>query len=105
MGPTKVFRCQLSNPDSIRAKHGLTDTRNATHGSGNFVLIFNILINELVLILDNIHVLIHSNTYSNTLKLLNSAFKIIGNKLIKLFFVIVVDIIVQYLLVSKEKNV
>lgn len=33
MGPTKVFQCQLSNPDSIRAKHGLTDTRNATHGS------------------------------------------------------------------------
>jgi len=39
MGPTKVFKCQLSNPDSIRAKHGLTDTRNATHGSGNFVFI------------------------------------------------------------------
>lgn len=38
MGPTKVFKCQLSNPDTIRAKHGLTDTRNATHGSGNFVV-------------------------------------------------------------------
>ncbi|VVC32447.1 Hypothetical protein CINCED_3A008904 [Cinara cedri] len=33
MGPTKVFKCQLSHPNTIRAKHGLTDTRNATHGS------------------------------------------------------------------------
>ncbi|XP_050424002.1 nucleoside diphosphate kinase 6-like isoform X2 [Adelges cooleyi] len=33
MGPTKVFQSQISNPDSIRAVHGLTDTRNATHGS------------------------------------------------------------------------
>lgn len=34
MGPTKVFKCQLTDPDTIRARHGLTDTRNATHGSG-----------------------------------------------------------------------
>jgi len=54
MGPTKVFECQLSNPDSIRAKHGLTDTRNATHGSGNFVL-FDVLINGVILI--NTHIL------------------------------------------------
>ncbi|XP_025412468.1 nucleoside diphosphate kinase 6-like [Sipha flava] len=33
MGPTKVFQSQLSHPDCIRARHGLTDTRNATHGS------------------------------------------------------------------------
>jgi nucleoside-diphosphate kinase len=35
MGPTKVFQSQLSHPDCIRARHGLTDTRNATHGSGD----------------------------------------------------------------------
>jgi len=33
MGPTKVFKAQMSDPDTIRAQHGLTDTRNATHGS------------------------------------------------------------------------
>jgi len=61
MGPTKVFQCQLSNPDSIRAKHGLTDTRNATHGSGNFVL-FAILINGVIFI--NTHILLHCYTFS-----------------------------------------
>jgi len=65
MGPTKVFQCQLSNPDSIRAKHGLTDTRNATHGSGNFVL-FYVLINGVILVLNNTHILLHCYTYSNT---------------------------------------
>lgn len=39
MGPTKVFKSQLSDPDCIRAKHGLTDTRNATHGSGKHKVI------------------------------------------------------------------
>ncbi|KAF7998385.1 hypothetical protein HCN44_009783 [Aphidius gifuensis] len=33
MGPTKVFYAQYSHPQSIRGKYGLTDTRNATHGS------------------------------------------------------------------------
>lgn len=33
MGPTKVFKAQYESPDSIRARFGLTDTRNATHGS------------------------------------------------------------------------
>ncbi|KFO60381.1 hypothetical protein N302_06035, partial [Corvus brachyrhynchos] len=33
MGPTKVFRAQHSDPDSIRGAYGLTDTRNTTHGS------------------------------------------------------------------------
>ncbi|XP_070555440.1 nucleoside diphosphate kinase 6-like [Ptychodera flava] len=33
MGPTKVFRARDLAPDSIRARYGLTDTRNATHGS------------------------------------------------------------------------
>jgi len=65
MGPTKVFQCQLSNPDSIRAKHGLTDTRNATHGSGNFVL-FDVLINGVILDLNNTDILYY--TYSNTLE-------------------------------------
>ncbi|KAL0274541.1 UNVERIFIED_CONTAM: hypothetical protein PYX00_002642 [Menopon gallinae] len=34
MGPTKVYRTIYSHPESIRGTHGLTDTRNATHGSG-----------------------------------------------------------------------
>jgi hypothetical protein len=33
MGPTKVFKTQFEAPDSIRGKFGLSDTRNATHGS------------------------------------------------------------------------
>lgn len=33
MGPTKVFKAVYENPDCIRAKYGLTDTRNVTHGS------------------------------------------------------------------------
>ncbi|XP_035276737.1 nucleoside diphosphate kinase 6 isoform X2 [Anguilla anguilla] len=34
MGPTKVFRARYDAPGSIRARFGLTDTRNTTHGSG-----------------------------------------------------------------------
>ena len=34
MGPTKPSLAQSLAPDSIRALHGLTDTRNAVHGSG-----------------------------------------------------------------------
>ena len=33
MGPTKVFKTLHSDPESIRGQFGLTDTRNATHGS------------------------------------------------------------------------
>ncbi|XP_035276732.1 nucleoside diphosphate kinase 6 isoform X1 [Anguilla anguilla] len=33
MGPTKVFRARYDAPGSIRARFGLTDTRNTTHGS------------------------------------------------------------------------
>ncbi|XP_017774198.1 PREDICTED: nucleoside diphosphate kinase 6 [Nicrophorus vespilloides] len=33
MGPTKVFRTQFFEPETIRGKFGLSDTRNATHGS------------------------------------------------------------------------
>ncbi|ENN70514.1 nucleoside diphosphate kinase 6 [Dendroctonus ponderosae] len=33
MGPTKVYRSQFEAPDTIRGKYGLSDTRNATHGS------------------------------------------------------------------------
>lgn len=36
MGPTKVFKAKISHPHSIRGQFGLTDTRNVTHGSGNF---------------------------------------------------------------------
>lgn len=34
MGPTRVSRARNTAPDSIRGAYGLTDTRNATHGSG-----------------------------------------------------------------------
>ncbi|KAH0617239.1 hypothetical protein JD844_029107 [Phrynosoma platyrhinos] len=33
MGPTKVFRAQHTDPESIRGTFGLTDTRNTVHGS------------------------------------------------------------------------
>lgn len=34
MGPTKVFKTQFEAPETIRGQFGLSDTRNATHGSG-----------------------------------------------------------------------
>ncbi|KAK2581052.1 hypothetical protein KPH14_006095 [Odynerus spinipes] len=33
MGPTKTYQAQYIAPDTIRGMFGLTDTRNATHGS------------------------------------------------------------------------
>ncbi|XP_049774405.1 nucleoside diphosphate kinase 6 isoform X1 [Schistocerca cancellata] len=33
MGPTKVYQAQYTHPDSIRGCYGLSDTRNASHGS------------------------------------------------------------------------
>ncbi|XP_028140530.1 nucleoside diphosphate kinase 6 [Diabrotica virgifera virgifera] len=33
MGPTKVFKAQFEAPESIRGQFGLSDTRNASHGS------------------------------------------------------------------------
>ncbi|XP_056637665.1 nucleoside diphosphate kinase 6 [Diorhabda sublineata] len=33
MGPTKVFKAQFEAPKSIRGQFGLSDTRNASHGS------------------------------------------------------------------------
>ncbi|XP_039258645.2 uncharacterized protein LOC120335235 isoform X1 [Styela clava] len=33
MGPTKVFKANISEPYSLRGEYGLTDTRNSTHGS------------------------------------------------------------------------
>ncbi|KYB26165.1 hypothetical protein TcasGA2_TC034003 [Tribolium castaneum] len=39
MGPTKVFKTQFEAPDSIRGQFGLSDTRNATHGSGSIIFI------------------------------------------------------------------
>ena len=33
MGPTKVLRAIYEKPESLRGRFGLTDTRNATHGS------------------------------------------------------------------------
>jgi nucleoside-diphosphate kinase len=35
MGPTKTYQAQYSAPHTIRGMFGLSDTRNATHGSGN----------------------------------------------------------------------
>lgn len=37
MGPAKVYMAIHSHPNSIRGRFGLTDTRNATHGSGNYL--------------------------------------------------------------------
>lgn len=31
-----IIRAQYEAPQSLRAKFGLTDTRNATHGSGEY---------------------------------------------------------------------
>ncbi|KAE8747682.1 hypothetical protein FOCC_FOCC005662 [Frankliniella occidentalis] len=33
MGPTKVYQAVYTAPNTIRANYGLSDTRNATHGS------------------------------------------------------------------------
>ncbi|KAL1494429.1 hypothetical protein ABEB36_010028 [Hypothenemus hampei] len=33
MGPTKVYKAQFEAPNTIRGLYGLSDTRNATHGS------------------------------------------------------------------------
>ncbi|KAJ8915015.1 hypothetical protein NQ315_015989 [Exocentrus adspersus] len=33
MGPTKAYKALFEAPDSIRGRFGLSDTRNATHGS------------------------------------------------------------------------
>ncbi|CAH1180494.1 unnamed protein product [Phaedon cochleariae] len=33
MGPTKVFKAQFEAANTIRGQYGLSDTRNATHGS------------------------------------------------------------------------
>lgn len=33
LGNTKVYLTQIQNPDSIRGRFGLTDTRNVAHGS------------------------------------------------------------------------
>jgi nucleoside-diphosphate kinase len=33
MGPTQVYRAKVEKPDSLRSRFGLTDTRNAFHGS------------------------------------------------------------------------
>ncbi|XP_029031891.1 nucleoside diphosphate kinase 6 isoform X2 [Osmia lignaria lignaria] len=33
MGPTRVYQAQYIAPDTIRGMFGLSDTRNATHGS------------------------------------------------------------------------
>lgn len=33
LGPTRVYKATYSHPDSIRGRHGLSDTRNVCHGS------------------------------------------------------------------------
>lgn len=54
MGPTKVFKAQFSDPESIRGKYGLSDTRNATHGSGNtFYHVINNCFSNINLFLDS----------------------------------------------------
>lgn len=34
MGPTRALDAQYTQPTSLRGLHGLSNTRNATHGSG-----------------------------------------------------------------------
>jgi Nucleoside diphosphate kinase len=34
LGPTKVYIARFSHPYSIRGMYGISDTRNAAHGSG-----------------------------------------------------------------------
>lgn len=34
LGPTKVYKTQYSDPNTIRGLYGLSDTRNVAHGSG-----------------------------------------------------------------------
>lgn len=34
LGPTKVYMARFSHPESIRGMYGISDTRNAAHGSG-----------------------------------------------------------------------
>ena len=38
MGPTKSHVAKATAPHTIRGLFGLSDTRNSTHGSGNFKL-------------------------------------------------------------------
>lgn len=33
MGPTKVYKTIYTNPETLRGLYGLSDTRNACHGS------------------------------------------------------------------------
>lgn len=33
LGPTKVYRAIFTHPESLRGLYGITDTRNACHGS------------------------------------------------------------------------
>nr|CAD7568482.1 unnamed protein product [Timema californicum] len=44
MGPTKVYQAQFSDPNTIRGSYGISDTRNATHGSGDStcILFYNL---------------------------------------------------------------
>ncbi|XP_023179246.2 nucleoside diphosphate kinase 6 [Drosophila hydei] len=37
MGPTKVFRAVYTEPECLRSLYGLSDTRNACHGSDSTV--------------------------------------------------------------------
>ena len=37
MGPTKPSQAQAIAPSSVRGLHGLTDTRNSVHGSGEWI--------------------------------------------------------------------
>ncbi|KAG8238612.1 hypothetical protein J437_LFUL017739 [Ladona fulva] len=37
LGPTKVYQAKVENPTSIRALYGVTDTRNAAHGSDSLL--------------------------------------------------------------------
>lgn len=52
MGPTKVYQAQYNAPDTIRGMFGLSDTKNAAHGSGNKAIITKFVkwLNNLIFI-------------------------------------------------------
>ena len=68
MGPTKVYRAQFTAPDSIRGRFGLSDTRNAVHGSGerdSQLLMLHTVLNLLPTVL-NFYVMCPHSRFSDS---------------------------------------
>lgn len=60
MGPTKVYEAQYIAPNTIRGMFGLSDTRNATHGSG---IIHSFYKNSFIFLIINYISYINKNYY------------------------------------------